>query len=637
VAAGAARKPGFRELEPALRAAVARRPLAVPEAEAHRIESAARPDLPLRELSRGLQLPNRPGARERQLERRLAVLMERDFPERRGRGATGSTCGNSRLRSPAAGSLRATRSWPTSCAGAACMFASAASSSPAAAPTSIACGSGSRSRRRARRGRPGDRASPGTLRRLKQLRARSSGTPWLTNWDLAAVSEYHEHTKHSFESVRRSARPLDWDNRPHPFKEYLGLEARPLPRELAHLLRWGAGVVRTRTLPDGDVYSFRTYSSAGALYPVEVYLACAELEGLQAGVYHFHPRELALRQLRRGDVRSALAEAAVAPELSEAAAVLVLTGIHWRSAWKYQARAYRHLFWDAGTMLANLLALASAGGIEARLLTGFVDAQVDRLVGAGGEREWSLALLALGRAASAPPCGELEPLQLGVAPLSHREVAYPLAAALHAASCLTDADDVWRYRAPAKPGAVAPSPPDWGKPLETVLRRRGSIRDFSPRAVLVSTLAAILDHAAAPIPADAPPCNEIFVIANAVEGLEPGVYRFRPPDGFELVRAGSFRREAGYLCLEQPLGALAAGTIFLLADLGPVLATLGNRGYRAAQLEAGIRAGRIYLGAYARDLAATASTFYDDDVTRLVAPGTDKSTLLAAAVGYPAT
>jgi hypothetical protein len=90
VAAGAARKPGFRELEPALRAAVARRPLAVPEAEAHRIESAARPDLPLRELlrelSRGLQLPNRPGARERQLERRLAVLMERDFPERRGRG-----------------------------------------------------------------------------------------------------------------------------------------------------------------------------------------------------------------------------------------------------------------------------------------------------------------------------------------------------------------------------------------------------------------------------------------------------------------------------------------------------------------------------------------------------------------------
>jgi SagB-type dehydrogenase family enzyme len=449
--------------------------------------------------------------------------------------------------------------------------------------------------------------------------------------------DYHERTKHSFESVRRSAHRLDWENRPHPFKDYRGLEARALPRELARLLRWGAGVVRTRTLPGGDVYDFRTYSSAGALYPVEVYLACAELQGLPAGVYHFHARELALRELRRGDVRGALAEAAVALELKETAAVLILTGIHWRSAWKYKARAYRHLFWDAGTMLANLLALASSGGIEAYLLTGFVDAKVDRLVGAGGEREWSLALLALGRAAPAPPCGVLEPLQLEVAPLSRREVAYPPASALHAASSLADADDVRRYGAPARPRAVAPSSPDWGKPLETVLRRRGSVRDFSARAVPVTTLAAILERTAAPIPADVPPCNEIFVIANAVEGIEPGVYRFRPLDGFELVRAGSFRRKAGYLCLGQPLGALAAATIFLLGDLGPVLGTLGNRGYRAAQLEAGIRAGRIYLGAYASDLAATASTFYDDDVTRFVAPGTDKSALLAAAVGYPAT
>ncbi len=82
------RKPAFRELEPALRAAVARGAVAVPEAEAHRIESAARPDMPLlellRDLSRGLQLPD---ARERQLERRLAVVLERDFPERRGRAS----------------------------------------------------------------------------------------------------------------------------------------------------------------------------------------------------------------------------------------------------------------------------------------------------------------------------------------------------------------------------------------------------------------------------------------------------------------------------------------------------------------------------------------------------------------------
>jgi SagB-type dehydrogenase family enzyme len=484
----------------------------------------------------------------------------------------------------------------------------------------------------------GGRFANGSAFAWRCLRLRQSGTPWpTTNWDPAAASRFHERTKHSFESVRRSAYLLDWDNRRQPFKDYLGLEARPLPRELARLLRWGAGVIRTRRLPGGDVYSFRTYSSAGAVYPIEVYLACTELEGLPAGVYHFHPRELGLRQLRSGDVRGALAEAAAATELKEAAAVLVLTGILWRSAWKYQARGYRRVFWDAGTMLANLLALASSERLEARLLTGFVDAKIDRLVGADGEREWSLALLAVGRAAPAPPPAHPEPLQLEVAPLSRREATYPLASALQSASRLADANDVGRYRAQAKPGAVAPSASAWGKPLETVLLRRGSIRDFSPRAVPASRLGAILARAAASIPADFRSCNEIFVIANAVEGIAPGVYRFTPPDSFELIRAGSFCREAGRLCLDQRLGALAAATILLLADLRPVLDTLGNSGYRAAQLEAGIRTGWIYLGAYASDLAATASTFYDDDVTRFVAPGTGKSPLLAAAVGYPAT
>lgn len=83
------RKVGFRELEPALRAAVARGAVGVPESEAHRLESAARPDLPLlellRELSLGLALPTERGAVEHECERRLEAVLERDFPERRAR------------------------------------------------------------------------------------------------------------------------------------------------------------------------------------------------------------------------------------------------------------------------------------------------------------------------------------------------------------------------------------------------------------------------------------------------------------------------------------------------------------------------------------------------------------------------
>jgi SagB-type dehydrogenase family enzyme len=138
------------------------------------------------------------------------------------------------------------------------------------------------------------------------------------------------------------------------------------------MLRLGAGVVRRR----GD-YEFRTYSSAGALYPIEVYIATGD------ALFHFDPRELGLQRLGNKDVRRALGGGET---------VLALTGILKRTAWKYGARGYRHLFWDAGTMLANLLELAPG---EAHVLTGFVDDEINGVLDIDGEEEAALALLQL--------------------------------------------------------------------------------------------------------------------------------------------------------------------------------------------------------------------------------------------------
>jgi SagB-type dehydrogenase family enzyme len=424
---------------------------------------------------------------------------------------------------------------------------------------------------------------------------------------------YHEETKHTYESVRRSARALDWPNRPHPFKEYVGLEpeGEPAPAWLARLLRWGTGVIRTR----GD-YSFRTYSSAGALYPVEVYVALPE------GLFHFHPGEFALRRLRGEDVRARL--------VPDAAAAVVLTGILWRTAWKYGERGYRHLFWDAGTMLANLLALAATDGLDPRLRVAFVDDEVNFVVGADPRREAALCLLALG-SAEAPPRAEVGPLGHDVRPLSRREQEFPLAGRVHAASSLATAEEVERWRAAAA-GGEAPEPePPWPERLEPVLRRRGSTRDFASGPVPAGDLASILARAFEPIPADAAPLTHLYGIANRVDGLGPGTFRFEPPDGLRLLREGDFRRHAGYLVLEQALGSRAAATMFFMADLDDVLGRLGGRGYRWAQLEAGIRVGRVYLAAVARRLRATATTFYDDETSTFLAP--ELEPMLAVAVG----
>ena len=88
----------------------------------------------------------------------------------------------------------------------------------------------------------------------------------------------------------------------------------------------------------------------------------------------------------------------------------------------------------------------------------------------------------------------------------------------------------------------------------------------------------------------------------------------------EPIRLGDFRRESAFLCLEQALGGASALTVFFLADLGRALEQLGNRGYRVANLEAGVIGGRLYLGAYAQHFGATGLTFYDREVVSFFSP-----------------
>jgi nitroreductase len=154
-----------------------------------------------------------------------------------------------------------------------------------------------------------------------------------------------------------------------------------------------------------------------------------------------------------------------------------------------------------------------------------------------------------------------------------------------------------------------------------VITRRGSTRRFPRAAIPLEGLATVLHLATRPIPLDVAVSVELHVIVNAVDGIAPGAYRCSA-DGrtLELLRAGDFRATAGHLDLGQELAADAAANLYWLADLDAVFARLGDRGYRAVQLAAAIAGGRAYLAAYALGLGATGLTFFDDDVTRFLAP-----------------
>jgi hypothetical protein len=303
-----------------------------------------------------------------------------------------------------------------------------------------------------------------------------------------------------------------------------------------------------------------------------------------------------------------------------------------------------------------MLATGAALKLPIRIVEGFADAVVNRLLDLDTDREVALALVPLGSTKRLTPdtAPAIEPLHLPTVPLSKTEVDYPAIRAMHTASTLT-ADEVlsWRGAFSAQP---APSPtgrlfplvppsvhehPDGG--LEKVIRHRGSSRAFALEAITFAQLSIMLQHATCGVPADyldpfGTTLTTLYLIVNAVDELPSGTYVFHGErNALEFLQEGNFRREAGYLGLEQELPADASVNIFCLAELPPILERFGDRGYRAAQLEAAIIGGKIYLAAYGQRLGATGLTFFDDDVTQFFAPhAAGKSALFLTAIGKPA-
>lgn len=506
----------------------------------------------------------------------------------------------------------------------------------------------------------------------------------MVNRDVSAAWRYHNRTKHPYMSEWAGRHGLDWANKPLPYKIYSSLEPIPLPagfppagvsaldaiagtgREpsgervpdlaaLARLCFLANGVTRYLRRAGGAI-PFRAAACTGALFHIELYLVCGDLPDLPAGVYHYGAHDHALRRLRAGDFRQVLVEATGAePAIASAPLTVVTTSTFWRNAWKYQARAYRHSFWDTGTILANLLAAGAAADLPAEVVLGFADAPVNRLLDVDPVREAAISLVALGRTAQAlPPAPPVAPLALPTVPLSAREVVYPDIREMHAASSLASGEEAagWRGRPPPRPapppaGVLVPLQPlepgmRFGDPVETVIRRRGSTRRFARAPITFAQLSTMLEGATRGIAADcfdgaSAPLNDLYLIVNAVEELSPGAYVLRREDqALELLRQGNFRARAGELALDQDLGADAAVNVYFLTDLERVLARFGNRGYRAAQLEAAITAGRLYLAAYALRLGATGLTFYDDDVTGFFSPhSAGRSVMFLVALGRP--
>ena len=143
--------------------------------------------------------------------------------------------------------------------------------------------------------------------------------------------------------------------------------------ELAQLL-WAAQGITHR---DG----LRTAPSAGALYPLELYVVAGNVRDLVPGVYQYLPGRHVLKQLAAGDVRGQLCAAALAHEcVAAGAAVVVFTAVERRTTRKYGERGVRYVHIEVGHAAQNLALQAAALGLGSVTVGAFDDAAVARLL-----------------------------------------------------------------------------------------------------------------------------------------------------------------------------------------------------------------------------------------------------------------
>ncbi len=447
---------------------------------------------------------------------------------------------------------------------------------------------------------------------------------------------YHDDTAYARDAM--NGHVLDWSNQPSPYKYYKDLEPLPLPRPefggatlaraaagdavpgssvdaagLAAILLMAAGVTQR-----SHVVGLRTWASAGALYPCELYFTASGVQGLEDGLYHFAPSAAGAHALWPGPLAAHLAGIIGPPPPG---LCFFISAMHWRSLWKYRSRAYRYCLLDGGHLLANLELACAALGLPTRTQLDFPDKGLGVFLGLDDQDESALAVVRCGgqAAEAGPDSAGLPPLDLQAKPLGRRIGRDRVLLEAHTAGELFEPRSEPQWPKPPKPEKILPlpDPTECDARLFDVLRGRRSRRNFLTASLDAADVAMLL---ATTVPANGP------VRANVLLGpsrdLMSGAFEYMPDTRrLAILRPGEDRRNSlARACLGQLWVGQAAMVMALWADLEAITEAGGPRAYRHAMIAAGRAGQRLYLAATSLGLGCCGvGAFFDGEAANAAA------------------
>ena len=496
---------------------------------------------------------------------------------------------------------------------------------------------------------------------------------------ISIAQYYHERTKYDPQTIASKSKGLDWSQQPYPFKEYkIGqtfdlkpyLSRQTVPqkgdfwRRISRILGCSYGLTAKIATMGSPLY-LRSAPSAGGLYPAEVYLISRGTEFLPAGLYSYQGQSHSLLLFWESDVWTNLQSACFwNPVLENTDIALVTSAIFYRSAWRYEDRAYRRIFLDTGHLLGNIELSASINDYRAHLIGGFNDSQMNELLYLDSEKESVMTVI---------PLADLLNIRQNLPPSttalpSTTTTLYPKIAegellnSLHQATIIATDEKIeanitpsnWedKYNFPfCLKVSVTSRPVNWGEDLvdlESTMLKRRSTRAYSGASLSLDELRALLhftyqpqDYADQNLDPNpdyfALDLLETFIAVSAVTGLEEGCYYYAPKaQELRQIRFKNFRQELHYLCLGQDLGRDAAAVVFHTADLSKAVAKYGDRVYRYLHADAGHLGQRLNLAAIHLGLGVSGiGGFFDDQVNEVLGIPSDEAVIYITTLGRP--
>ena len=501
---------------------------------------------------------------------------------------------------------------------------------------------------------------------------------------LNSISQYyHERTKYDPETINSKGRGLDWSKQPVPYKEYkIGkvYDLKPYLSsdrqiaadsddydwlQLSLLLLTSYGLTAQYQTVYGDPVYLRAAPSAGGLYPAEIYVVSRGNSWLPAGLYNYQVANHTLVHFWDSEVWRQLQSACFDhPALEDVEIAFVATAVFYRSAWRYEDRAYRRVFLDTGHLLGNIELAASINNYKAYFIGGFNDSTLNQLLYLDGQEESAIAVVPLMNLTQ----NIILEISGETALASPTITEYPeipdgeLLNYLHRATQITTkqlpqtsktTEDKYNFPFCTKVSTKINSQIDWGEQLieleNTILKRR-STRNYTGSNISLDDLKALLhftyqaeDYFAQGLD-DNPDyftldLIQTFIVVSGVLGLDAGCYYYAPRlQELRQVRFKNFRRELHYLCLGQNLGRDAGVIVFHTADLKNAIAQYGDRVYRYLHLDAGHLGQRLNLAAIRLKLGVSGiAGFFDNRVNEVLGIPEEEAVLYLTTIGKPQT